>query len=448
MSGLVATTMLWQQEHIVALTSHVCHGHSPSPIAAGFVPPAPILNLKFGPLALAAAVARTATLRDDAPAEVLDAVQRSTFPMLETMVAEGPVFSLSEHFSHLADTERTLFAARMGSGITDLYMNALGYAWRANAICLSSALDPHADFIYDGGSAYGHGVVLAEARGSFSGNTTASSVRNSSQNKYLRQVKPYLGEGSPYGDVIHGYCVAFGSALQTPGAFLGVSETKISKSKPSKDETPPEAAGEELLRDGVSSSIALATHRSNFFLMGSNRVIEWIDWIRNADRTALPDTNPVAFLRLRYAGRSFLVSIPAMWWLDPFRNWWHEFYDNAHQWRPILRWNLRPRATQWPNLGCFAMEESAGIAFLQAISGVLEAQTIRDPFTFQLPKINPVGFGSINDDVAEGTGGSDYEYALFRDGLALLANPQRGRPHGVLEWSPKEGVIVQDWPQQ
>ncbi|PVE20798.1 hypothetical protein DC522_30175 [Microvirga sp. KLBC 81] len=40
----------------------------------------------FGPLALAAAVAKAAANRDDAPGAVLDALQRSTLPMLETTV--------------------------------------------------------------------------------------------------------------------------------------------------------------------------------------------------------------------------------------------------------------------------------------------------------------------------------------------------------------------------
>ena len=75
------------------------------------------MNLEFGQFALAAAAAHTATLRDDAPVEVLDALQRSTLPMLETMIAEVSIFSLSENFSHLADTERTLFTARVGGGI-------------------------------------------------------------------------------------------------------------------------------------------------------------------------------------------------------------------------------------------------------------------------------------------------------------------------------------------
>jgi hypothetical protein len=66
-------------------------------------------------------------------------------------------------------------------------MNALGYTWRANAACLCSTLDPHADFIYEGGNASGHGVVLAEAHGSFAANASAQSVHLQSKNKYLRQ---------------------------------------------------------------------------------------------------------------------------------------------------------------------------------------------------------------------------------------------------------------------
>lgn len=110
-------------------------------------------------------------------------------------------------FQYLADTERTFLAARVGAGITDLYMNALGYTWRADADCLSSTLDPHADFTYEGGNASGHGVVLAEAHGSFAANASAQSVHLQSKNKYLRQVKPYLAVTSPHGKVIHGYLI-------------------------------------------------------------------------------------------------------------------------------------------------------------------------------------------------------------------------------------------------
>jgi hypothetical protein len=176
MIGLISTAGLWGADKAVALTGYTPHQHVPSPIEPHFAAPERVSSLTFGPVALAAAVARAATTRDDAPVAVLDALQRSTLPMLETMIEDGTTFGLSTHFQYLADTERTFLAARVGAGITDLYMNALGYTWRANAACLSSTLDPHADFIYEGGNASGHGVVLAEAHGSFAANASAQKV--------------------------------------------------------------------------------------------------------------------------------------------------------------------------------------------------------------------------------------------------------------------------------
>jgi hypothetical protein len=125
-SGLIATIGLWGADKAVALSGYTPHQHIPSPIEPHFAAPARVSSLTFGPVALAAAVARAATTRDDAPVAVLDALQRSTLPMLETMIEGGKTFGLSTHFQYLADTERTFLAARVGAGITDLYMNALG----------------------------------------------------------------------------------------------------------------------------------------------------------------------------------------------------------------------------------------------------------------------------------------------------------------------------------
>jgi hypothetical protein len=111
----------------------------------------------------------------------------------------GPGFALSSLIGALGDTEQTHFASRMGAGITDLYMNALDYSWRDNAACLSGKLDPHADFLYSGGSALGHGVVLAEARGSFAATVSDAKMAREAERKYLRQVRPYIGATSPHG---------------------------------------------------------------------------------------------------------------------------------------------------------------------------------------------------------------------------------------------------------
>lgn len=308
------------------------------------------------------------------------------------MIEDGLTFALSANFQHLADAERTFFAARVGSGITDLYMNALGYTWRANAACLSSVLDPHTDFLYEGGNATGHGVVLAEAHGSFAKNASAASVHLKAKNKYLEQVKPHLGKNSEYGKVIHGYCVAFGSAPRTSGAFLSLSETQIKKPKGKKD-TPPGPIPPDISRErDTSTSIALAAHRSNFFLMGSDQIVSWIDWIRSRDRP-LPAMTPVVFLRLQYAGRRYLIPASSLWWLDPLHDWWPEFFDNERQWRHMLRWSLRPRSGRWPHLGCFAIDERAGRAFLGTLTGLIQSGADPMPDTVTLPEPEPTGFG-------------------------------------------------------
>jgi hypothetical protein len=42
-------------------------------------------------------------------------------------------------------------------------------------------------------------------------------------------VKAYIAATSPFGKVIHGYSVAFGSAPGTAGGFLSLSETRITR---------------------------------------------------------------------------------------------------------------------------------------------------------------------------------------------------------------------------
>jgi hypothetical protein len=73
------------------------------------------------------------------PPELLSRLKYSALSDAEILIADGPVFALSPYLASLADTERTHFAARMGAGITDLYINALGYIWRDNAVCLAGS---------------------------------------------------------------------------------------------------------------------------------------------------------------------------------------------------------------------------------------------------------------------------------------------------------------------
>ncbi|CAH0498768.1 hypothetical protein [Novosphingobium sp. CECT 9465] len=176
---------LWAADKTVALTGQRRHLHKSAMVAPAFTAPVLVPQIRFGPTALAAATARTATLRN-APPALLAHMKDSALSEAQVLLADGPGFELSDLISCLADNERTHFASRVGAGIIDLYMNALGYGWRDNAACLSSSLEPHADFLYYGGTALGHGVVLAEARGSFAANASDAKMASEAQRKYLR----------------------------------------------------------------------------------------------------------------------------------------------------------------------------------------------------------------------------------------------------------------------
>lgn len=356
------------------------------------------------------------------------------------MIEDGPTFALSPNLQFLADTERTFFAARVGAGITDLCMNALGYAWRDNAACLSGALDPHAVFIYGDGNATVHGVVLAEAHGSFAPSTNKSVMNRRSRNKYRRQVEPYLAAMSYHGQVIHGYSVAFGSSPKAPGAFLSLSETEIVRPQWTKF-FPPSQRPQPSLDQAPPTSIVLAAHRSNFFLMGSDEAVGWIDWAGSPDGP-YPEEGAIAFSRIRYAGGHFLVHPSSLWWpgLRPVPR--EELVKFRRHWRHWRRWLRRTpefRRSRALHFGCFAMEEKAGTEFLSALTEIICEGGRSIPATLPLPNYAPVGFGldEGRDGAIRETG--DHQHAPFRDGLALLEDPHRGDLVGILEWSPKEG---------
>ena len=418
----------------VQLTSHSKHSHVPNPISPSFQPPNATQSLTFSPVALAAAVARTATTRNGRR-ELLAGLQKSALGQLECLVTNSATFELMPDFGDLADFEKTSFAARCGAGVTDLYMNAIGYTWRANAACLGKPLQPHADFIYDGGSVAGHGVVLAEAHGSFAANATAKTLKARAKSKYTKQVKPYVNVGSPYGHVIHGYCVAFGSKPGTSGAFLSLAETRVSKPKKKKGPFPPNI--QPALAGGVPTPIALATHRSNFLLMGAWQIVDWIDWM--IARREMPlDRNPVAFIRFPYAGRWYLASARPTWpvLLPP---WWHEdFWEGANGIRRAA-WSMLGRELFGGSIGWFIMEESACSRFLNILTDVIRDGGEEGPVRLELPTFDPVGFGIEERDRAPRPDHSDYNYALFRDGLALVTAPFRLPKVEMLRWSPREG---------
>ncbi|WP_085044119.1 hypothetical protein [Ensifer aridi] len=153
MSVVSSTAELWDVDVTVGLTTHTKHRHVPSPVSPHFEAPQAASTLTFSPVALAAAVARTATTRQARP-KLLAGLQKSALAQLECLISNTSTFELAADFANLADTERTLFTARCGSGITDLYMNALGYmsGARTRPACPTRSIPTRIFFTMEGTS--------------------------------------------------------------------------------------------------------------------------------------------------------------------------------------------------------------------------------------------------------------------------------------------------------
>lgn len=428
---------LWRSEKTVVLSGHSLHPQKPSPVSEGFVAPAMAAQISFRPEALAASMARTLTLRH-APDFLLAQWARAQLVEIESMVVDGATFELSPLITALADAERSGFAGRVGAGVTDLLMNALGYAWRDNATCLSGTLDPHADFIYAGGAVNGHGVVLAEAHGSFAQSVTESRIRGEARRKYLRQVKPHIASSCIHGKVIHGYSVAFGSNPTSLDSYFHVAETKIAKRKgrasPPAQQPGPPAPGP------VVTSLALAAHRSNFLLMGASQVVAWIDWLRGAGER--PDEDAVTtFLTVEVPGRRFLLAAEHFFpYVQP-----RVLLDELDWPRVPWHWHEFERVRQQLRSGpqnVFAMDEWAAKSFLLALSGLIGDGRDRIRPALELPILEPSGFFlSERERGYPDEGAERYPVAQFRDGLALLGRlPRRPLPDARF-WSPLRGFV-------
>ena len=189
--------------------------------------------------------------------------------------------------------------------------------------------------------------------------------------------------------------------------------------------------------------IVLSTHRSNFMLMGVPEVVDWIDWLRATDVVA-PEREPVPLLRLQYAGRTYLTSVS--WRRSGEPRWIEEFFDHPYWWRMARHPYVRPLQRQAAGLAWFAIEEKGGAEFLNGLSAVIRSGRRQMPSSFVLPTFDPVGFGLLDGDRAapgvRDEGDRSYDYAQFRDGLALLGDPFRGRARDAVLWSPEGGVAL------
>jgi hypothetical protein len=150
------------------------------------------------PGAFAAACARACSLTAAGPS-VIQAIAKSTQELLYIFIDEDPPDPLQilADANSLADAKLVGLAHDVGAAVADLYLDRLGFHWRANGkSVIKSGSVP--DMFYDNGRAGTASVVdvvAVEAKGSMSKGGTIGKIHSKTyKDGYRRQVEPHLGK--------------------------------------------------------------------------------------------------------------------------------------------------------------------------------------------------------------------------------------------------------------
>lgn len=384
-------------------TTHAYTGSAPLP---AFSPPALISAISSTPPALFAAMAKMQALKVASPV-LVSAVERAAKELTEAVVDDtGTDFDLAREAELLEITARTSLAGAVGVGMCHLYMDSLGYVWNdfaASSVPKKSPRDPLADFVYDGGWASGHGVVLAEAKGSFSAGVTSAIAMGIANRAYLRQVDRYIAastSGAPPQPIVHGYAIAFGAQLASvragagPHAFIHVAET---------DRPPLAPAGVTPSNAGATvpavTSLALGNYRADFVLARAPRIVEMIDALRTGTAAHLGRIQE--FTRIRTHAGTFITG---------------RLEEHAYSVTPP--WTV------------YAVEETTARGFLAQLSALAMLPTL--PAQIDLLTFEP--------DIDSEPGAFDDDF-VFRDGLTMIGSRTNAVFAEKLDWSALYGLV-------
>lgn len=245
----------------------------PGYVAPAVALPAPPRSVSFDLKALALSVGTLQALTTANQALIQARIDGMTL-LLAAVLDDGPGDLVpTADLGDIADYARSALAGDLGAGVTDLVMQAMGYAWRTHGAVMGLP-GRVGDFIYDGGAVglSAREVVMAEAKGSFANHTNLSQVRTTAVNALLGQVAPHLGRVLSSGDrIVHGYGVCHGAPLASPPSSTVVAEPFVPVSG-----TPPTApvAGAGITQK--NGHAVLGTYLAAFRLMGADAEADYI----------------------------------------------------------------------------------------------------------------------------------------------------------------------------
>lgn len=364
-----------------------------------FVPPPTPTTISFSPAALAASVARAAA-SSVASSTLIQAISKSTEELVSAIVDNaGTDFAVDSSFFDLQDTEKTSLSSRVGAGISDLVCVSYGYIWRCLASELLTTSSKLGDYLYEGGPATGHGVVMVEAKGSIGKNTTPVHVQTRATNGFTTQVAPHLGASTSAGNVFYGYAVSSGTNpnSHTSNASIHVTEPHVpASSSGSGQDSDDQSFGL------VSHKMALLNYRSVFRLCGASVIVEAINHVLDPLSVDVRWRHQ-RFMRIASGGRYFLQGIP------------ERDYVSRH-----IRW-------PWSR---FAIAEDVAAPLLRQIGFIFERQGRDKPDMERYLEL-PIMPLILNEN--------DANLVMFRDGFAHVTIDRWSGYDGWASWHPAEG---------
>jgi hypothetical protein len=393
---------------------NIAHQQQPARLNLAFNAPAPANAIRFRPKQLYASVAR-AQANDGHSVDLIHALTLSNKALIEALVDDQPSdFAFTTDVLKFADAKRTAFSGDIGGGITDRYMEALGYVWRDNARNIVPT-GKVADFVYDGPPTGQMGVVLAEAKGSITPTVTANLIATTVSAGYTDQVELHIGTAPGGTTILHGYAVGIGSRPGNSVSNMHVVEPAASAGVPpggpgspgdgaapppsgggrggDKDPRGREKPGEGERFGSPNPRVALGNYRAVFALADARTVVDVIDSIRTIGEGLKEKLPPQRFIRLKFGRDSYLIGRD----------------------RRGLLW------------GDFAVHEAVARKFL----GQLKLGVTPDNQSFTLPIFPTPSPPGDKDD------GEFVE--LLPDGLAVIARPFGYGPGDEMWWDPNTG---------
>lgn len=369
----------------VTLSGHEQH----SPSLAGYKPPPPCKTLVFTPADLALSIGRNLAL-STAPQSIVTGQGLGALRAIRDFVDEvGSDFGLTPDVDHLGDVALTQTAHHLGVGVSGLYMEGLGYLWRANGKEVLAKVKGQGmpDYVWSTGSVSGD-VVLSEAKGAAASKALFKDLDDRAKKGFADQVRPWIGGSlKGGGTIVWGYGIGTHAAGGTSPARLVVHEPE-----PVLAALPRSSGGGPGVGAQVAPKAVLSDHIASLFLLAGSQGLA--NAFRGGEGRRDRETTKFAVLVAR--GRRFVLALePRMdvWWPWPLA-WLSR--DGRH-----LRFAM-------------AIEMDAAARYLRLLDGeVLRGEGLLD----------------VSDLLTEPQSGD--AFAVAADGLALL---EEAALEGEVEW--------------